>query len=243
MWFEEKVRVFDFFNKKEALKFLKNHTLCSLCIMILLIDILSNGIIFSGTISRDYTSNLLHIGEHWNPIYLISTSLAFVLNLIFLNLINHFRKKPIYNETFQKKVAITKDSIIQTLLGSLFYGLGWGIGNVSPSSLFMNLQFCTPHLIFFFFGFFVFGQIMGFYIDHGIKKCFWTKKPLDEKPIESPNLARVQNKIASQANSKQTSNEVIFLSESRNFELSTKYVSDQDDVELSEKVIPVVAEG
>jgi hypothetical protein len=135
----------------------------------------SMAIVFSGTVVRLNLINMYNFNDKWNPNFLIFVFTAFILNLISINLILKFRKQPIFNEEFARRPKWEKETIIKCLVGSILYGLGWGIGNISPSSLFINVQFGTPHLFIFFLLFFLFGQCLGYGIEKLIKHCISKK--------------------------------------------------------------------
>jgi hypothetical protein len=134
--------------------------------------VLGIGIIFSGTISRVNIRNISNFGPHKNQTFLMTLTVGIALNMIWLNLIQKFTKKPILGDTFEKNIKFKGPlSIVKCILGSVCLGFGWGIGNISASSLFMNLQFCVPHLIFIFFTGFILGELLGYFFGRLFTKC------------------------------------------------------------------------
>jgi hypothetical protein len=193
---------------------------------------------------RIFNIKFFTFDDSWKPNFALCLGTGIVLNLIIINLIKKTRKNPVFAKAFQKNKKFTKITLVQTILGSVTYGIGWGFGNVSPSSLLMNFQFCSPHLIFFFFGNFLLGHAIGFYFDRLMRHCF-RKKPTkitQDKAIQN----NYNKKTASEADKeedleqKTDFNGKVVLSESNQIFMSVKYVKDPDDVDLSDKVIRVV---
>ena len=147
--------------------------------MIILSILLSFGIIFSGTISRVKISNAFNFSKKWNPSYLISLIVAMIINIIMFNIFRRCLIKPLKNDYFEQNNILSAKCFIKILIGSFCIGFSFGLGNISPTSMFMNLQFLTPHLILVFFAFFLVGHVIGYYMWKGIQKCF--EKSHDEK--------------------------------------------------------------
>ena len=122
------------------------------------------GLIISGMVSRSKILNFLTFNENWDPSLLIVFCTAVALNLLSFQIIIKYRERPILNNQFK----FPKNNKIdwKLIVGSIFFGLGWGFSGFCPGPMIMNLLFFTPHVS----GCFLFTFIIGQSLAVGVQK-------------------------------------------------------------------------
>lgn len=209
--------------------------MCSLVLTIVVTVVLGFGVIFTGTVSRMNIKHMFLPEDNWNGGFILAVGIAIPLNSISTFLVLKCRRKPLLEESFEGPSKSTKNTILKGTVGAMFFGLGWGMGHISPSSLFMNLQFGTPNLDCVFLLLFVLGQLIGFFIGKGIDRCFKSRVRARSQETSSTKLSNTS--AANTGNTQNTGGiEKIVLSESKCDFISKKYVSDANDLNLSRKV-------
>ena len=104
---------------------------------------------------RSKVLDFLSIKEEWDPSLLIVLVTAVAFNLVPFYLI----KKKKYS-FFGDNLDLPENSKIdwKLIVGSLFFGIGWGLGGVCPGPAFMLLPVVYPGVFFMWFLFLALGM-------------------------------------------------------------------------------------
>ncbi len=98
--------------------------------------IFSFGLAVSGMINPTKVIGFLDLWGDWDY------SLAFVMggalgvNFVLFPFI--FKRSPIYSKTFQ--ISLKKDLDLKLIIGSIFFGVGWGMAGICPGPGIVNLS-------------------------------------------------------------------------------------------------------
>ena len=121
------------------------------------------GVIVSGTIKRSKVIHFLTISKDWDPSLLIMMIAAIGLTLVTFQVILGM------NTPFRSTVWDFSDDIgidARTIVGSVLFGLGWGITGLTPGPALLLAQFGTIKISFLYIGAMLIGQA----IIHSIEK-------------------------------------------------------------------------
>ena len=120
------------------------------------------GLLVSGMTRRYNILSFLWIGKDWNPSLLFVLGAGVLIGLISFTYMIQVRKNPVYGDKlFNPKGKIDWKIVV----GSLSFGLGWGIGGICPGpALVMFAVWTIPiHLIW--LGSLLFGMLLAYLAD------------------------------------------------------------------------------
>lgn len=108
-----------------------------------------SGLIISGMVKRSKIINFLNVSNMntWDPSLLIVLSTSVLLNAILFKLILKFKKEPYYALFFD--VPGNNNIDISLVIGSILFGMGWGITGLCPGPAISGLAIYVPHMVFF----------------------------------------------------------------------------------------------
>lgn len=142
--------------------------------------IFSAGLIISGMCKRSKIINFLTISSNWDISLLYVMMSAVVINLFTFNYIIKVKEKPIINDSLE--LPTNKDINATLIIGSLIFGIGWGIGGLCPGPAMVNSFLYIPHM-FIFLIFLALGQFFSIYVETKIIK--WISAKIYGKLIEN----------------------------------------------------------
>jgi len=142
--------------------------------------IFSAGLIISGMCKRTKIINFLTISSNWDISLLYVMLSAVIINLITFNYIIKIKEKPILNDSLQ--LPTNKDINASLIIGSLVFGIGWGIGGLCPGPALVDCFLYIPHMIIFLV-FLALGQYFSIYVETKIIK--WISGKIYGKLIEN----------------------------------------------------------
>ena len=133
--------------------------------------IFSVGLIVSGMVNRYKILNFLIFSDKWDPSMLVVLMTAVGLNMLTFNFILSM-DAPIHAKTWE----FTPSSKIdwRLIIGSVFFGIGWGITGLCPGPSILLLQFGTIKITGFYFIGVVIGQLTAYYGEKQITHRLWT---------------------------------------------------------------------
>jgi len=114
------------------------------------------GLVVSGMTDANKVLAFLTLNSDWNPALALVMGGAISVHLLFYQLVKR-RTSPFFTETFQ--IPTRKDISGQLVVGSLLFGLGWGLGGVCPGPGFVSLVSGSSE-IFMFVGSMLIGMVI-----------------------------------------------------------------------------------
>lgn len=115
------------------------------------------GLSLSGMVNPHKVIGFLDVFGSWDPALVFVMGGGVMINLILFKFILK-RKNPLLGGSFQ--VPTNKDIDGRLILGSILFGIGWGIGGVCPGPGISNLFLFSPSILvflaFMFIGMFIF---------------------------------------------------------------------------------------
>lgn len=141
--------------------------------------IFSAGLIISGMCKRTKILDFLTISYNWDISLLYVMITAVIINFFTFYYIIRIREKPIINDSLQ--LPKNKDINLQLIIGSLIFGIGWGIGGLCPGPALVSSVLYIPHMMIYII-FLVLGQFFCVVAENIIIK--WIKSKLERKLIE-----------------------------------------------------------
>lgn len=117
------------------------------------------GLIISGMNKRSKVLGFLTISkETFDPSLIFVLASAVGMNLIFFNFIIKVLKKPVFSDKLT--LPTRQDIDYNLILGSIIFGIGWGLGGICPGPAITSLTLYYPKILIFIITFFI-GQILG----------------------------------------------------------------------------------
>lgn len=107
---------------------------------------------------RSKVIDFLSIKEEWDPSLLIVLMTAVAFNLFPFYYIIKKRKYTLYGESLDIPDSSKIDW--KLIVGSVFFGVGWGLGGVCPGPAFMLLPIFYPGIFFIWFLFLALGMAL-----------------------------------------------------------------------------------
>jgi hypothetical protein len=111
--------------------------------------IFAAGLIISGMCQRTKILAFLTIYIGWDISLLFVMLSAVIVNYFTFYYIINILKKPIFNDSLQ--LPTNKDITPSLIIGSLIFGLGWGIGGLCPGPALVDSYIYIPHMLIFLF--------------------------------------------------------------------------------------------
>lgn len=115
------------------------------------------GLSISGMVNPHKVIGFLDIFGEWDPALVFVMGGGVLVNLVMFKFILK-RKNPLLGGEFQ--LPLNKQVDKKLVLGSMLFGIGWGIGGVCPGPGLSNLFLFSPHilvfLVFMLLGMFIF---------------------------------------------------------------------------------------
>lgn len=104
------------------------------------------GLAISGMVDPDRVIGFLNLTGQWDPTLILVMGSALVVNLIGYQLIFK-RGKPFLTDKFHLPISTQVDGPL--LIGSILFGMGWGLGGYCPGPAITSIAFgATEPLIF-----------------------------------------------------------------------------------------------
>ncbi|KAL4435703.1 hypothetical protein ABPG74_018254 [Tetrahymena malaccensis] len=168
------------------------------------------GLGFGGMFRRSKISGFLSISKDWDPSLMFVLGFAVGLNMITFYLIQNKVKKPLLAEKLQIPTNKTIDA--RLIVGSLLFGLGWGLGGLCPGPAMgllpiFSLQISVTWLICLAFG----QYTVAFYDKYQdkqnkLKSVFQQPQQKEDSPMNQVLCINAKNSQCTPAISQQISN-------------------------------------
>lgn len=118
------------------------------------------GLVISGMVKRSKVLNFLTLSKNWDPSLLFVLGSSVLLNLLTFNLVLKKTELPPFSK---EAICVNKNNFtidFNLVIGSILFGVGWGIGGICPGPLICDLFFYFPQLAIFLI-FVILGQFAG----------------------------------------------------------------------------------
>jgi uncharacterized protein len=118
------------------------------------------GLLYAGILKRSVVLGFLTFNSDWDASLLLTLGTALVLNYFIFYYAINIRQAP-FMEDSQLEVPKDTNIDLSLIIGSILFGLGWGLIGISPGPALANAPIYIPHVLLIFVPIMGVGQYLG----------------------------------------------------------------------------------